>query len=104
VDAVDVSVQMESISNLDTEENQFGEGLMNEEIFQEFHGYEINLERLPIESLAEKVLARNREFPVKVVQLYSKIRFFARLRQLNSNIRAKKKSTRVFKQYGQFLN
>ena len=77
-------------------------------MFNDFNGSGIRLCKRPMESLVKLVIDQHPSFPVKVVKLYVKVNFHARLRQLNNNIKiqslSNKKSIRAYKQTAQFVN
>ena len=69
------------------------------------HGNGLRKCKFPFDSLCEQIMA-NPSFPVKVVKLYCRVEFYARLRQLNRYIKIKNlnKSVRTYKQTAQFPN
>ena len=63
-------------------------------LFNKFHGETLNLERRPIERLASKLEKMFPTVPREVLKLYSKTRFFIRIKYLNKKILEKEKSTK----------
>ena len=89
------------------------EGLKNicdkiDVIFNEFNGTGIMMCSNPLERVIKLVKIEYPTFPIAVVKLYCKVRFFARLRKLNSNVKMRSmfvnKSVRASKQLSQFVN
>ena len=76
--------------------------------FENFNGSGLRICQRPLERLVKSVHDEHPNFPLKVVHLYLKVKFYARLRLLNSNIRMKSlfknKSIRSYKQTAQFVN
>ena len=60
----------------------------------------------PLEKVVEIILHKHPTFLTNVVWLYSKVKLYARMRQLNQDIRVKhlNKSVSFYKQSGQFSN
>ena len=75
-------------------------------LFQKFNGIGLRICKKPIKKLQFFILKRYPAFPPDVVYLFSKFRFYCRLKQLNTKIKLKRlnKSVRSFKQFGQFAN
>ena len=75
--------------------------------FDEFHGNGVRVCEAPLEKLFTIVMKEYPTFNPKVVKLYIKVKFYARLRQLNHEIKLKRlnnNSVRAMKQTAQFVN
>ena len=74
--------------------------------FDEFHGSGVRLCEAPFEQLFDLIMKEYPTFLPKVVKLYCKVKFYARLKQLNYELKMNKlnKSVRPFKQNAQFTN
>ena len=78
-----------------------------DEKFDQFHGSGVRVCEAPFEKLFENVMNEYPTINPNVVKLYIKVKFFARLKQLNQEIKMKKlkhNSVRAMKQTAQFLN
>ena len=76
--------------------------------FNEFHGESINRDQNPVDRFAKIISSREElvfEQDIYAANLYSKIRFFHRIKLLNAEIRVKERSekARKLKQLGQFI-
>ena len=74
-----------------------------EKSFRLFHGEKIDLQRKPIERLVDIILEKT-SFAKEVVQFFVKIRFFHRIKVLNTKPRNERKGVRDLKQLAQFTN
>ena len=76
--------------------------------FEKFNGSGLRICQRPLEQLVKSVHDEHPHFPLKVVHLYLKVKFYARLRLLNSNTKMKSllnnKSICSYKQTAQFVN
>ena len=74
--------------------------------FDEFHKDGLKKCNKPFNVLFQEIISNFPSFPPKVVKLYCKVKFYARIRMLNRDIKLKKikKSVRMFKQTAQFMN
>ena len=79
---------------------------ISDRIFDFFHGDGLRFCKNPFSDLCKEILDENPTLSVKVVSLYCRVKFYARLRQLNRDIKIKNlnKSVRTFKQNAQFSN
>ena len=77
-------------------------------VFENFNGSGLLMCSNPLERVINLVKMEYPTFPISVVKLYCKVRFHARLRQLNGNMKLKtlfsNKSLRASKQVSQFVN
>ena len=79
-----------------------------DKMFDEFHGKKINMNPFPLERLLKKILPRGATNARKFeVQLYIKIRFYKRIKDLNAEIKQKSSESRhnrSARQKKQFIN
>ena len=79
-----------------------------DKMFDEFHGKKINMNPFPLERLLKKILPRGETNARKFeVQLYIKIRFYKRIKDLNTEIKQKSSESRhnrSARQKKQFIN
>ena len=61
----------------------------SDRMFNIFHGNGLRKCKYPFDSLCKQIMKENPSFPVKVVKLYCRVKFFARLRHLNLDIKIK---------------
>jgi hypothetical protein len=75
-------------------------------LFDSFHGKGLRLGKNPLEKLNTLILKEYPHFPSRVVTLFCKVKFFSRIRALNTQMKlsAGNNSVRSLKQIGQFLN
>ena len=73
-------------------------------MFDVYNGKCLRICNNPLEQVVKLILGEHPTFPPNVVRLYSKVKFFARICQLNQDIQVKhlNKSVRVYKNKGQF--
>ena len=76
--------------------------------FNEYHGKAVSKDENPVERFATIITSRDElifDQDIFAANLFSKIRFFHRIKLLNAKIRAKERSgqARKLKQIGQFL-
>jgi len=76
-----------------------------EEVFVRLHGENICRQPDPMGRTTDAILKIDQTWPKLVVDLFVKIRFFQRLRVLNSQLKEKHKTNcvRNFKQKAQFI-
>ena len=82
---------------------------MSEKIYEKFDGFHGTGARLceaPFEQLFDVIMKEYPTFLPKVVKLYCKVKFYARLKQLNYDLKISKlnKTVRSYKQNAQFNN
>ena len=77
-----------------------------DQLFEEFHGNGIRSCYNPLEKIQSSISKSNPTFPPRIVELFCKVKFYSRIKQLNINMKIKKhnKSVRALKQNAQFLN
>jgi hypothetical protein len=74
-------------------------------LFDNFHGKGIRVGKNPLEKLTAFILKQNPDFPPKIVNLFCKVKFFSRMKDLNTQIKLSRiKTVRSLKQIGQFTN
>ena len=77
-----------------------------DEVFTSIHGDTIKISKNPLWNLECKIMCSNPEFDRRIVKLFCKVRFFARLKKLNYDLKINKRqrNVRTFKQLAQFSN
>jgi hypothetical protein len=75
-------------------------------LFDAFHGNQMRIGKNPLEKLVSLISKEHPEFPSKIVTLFCKIKFFSRIKDLNTQLKLArgKTSLRSLKQTGQFMN
>ena len=75
-------------------------------MFDKFHGAGFRDCSDPQKALVKFILDEYPTFPIRIVQLFCRTKFYARLKHLNNDLKMEsyKKSTRMYKQTGQFVN
>ena len=75
-------------------------------IFDNFHGRGVRNCQDPLGKVKALILAKHPSFPPKIVDLFCKVKFSSRIRDLNNKIKMRKinRSVRSFKQTAQFVN
>ena len=74
--------------------------------FNDFHGEGLKLCKDPMNTLCINIAKKYPTFPFTIIKLYTKVKFYARLKHLNMDVKMKSfnKSVRWYKQTGQFVN
>jgi hypothetical protein len=76
-----------------------------DDLFDVFHGKGIKIGKNPLEKLTSFILKEHPDFPPKIVNLFCKVKFFSRLKDLNTQLKMSRvKNVRSLKQIGQFTN
>ena len=78
-----------------------------DENFNQFHGSGVRVCEAPFDKLFDIIINEYPTINPKVVKLYLKVKFFARLKQLNQEIKMnklKQNTVRAMKQTAQFFN
>ena len=77
-----------------------------DEQFDEFHGSDVRVCEAPFEKLFDNIMKEYPTYLPKVVKLYCKVKFYARLKRLNHELKLNKlnNTVRSFKQTAQFNN
>ena len=65
-----------------------------ENCFKKFHGETVNMTSKPIEKLTNFIVRRFPTYPKDVLKLFSKTRFFIRMKYLNEKLEVKEKHLR----------
>jgi hypothetical protein len=75
-------------------------------LFDAFHGRQMRIGKNPLEKLNTLILKEHPSFPQKIVSLFCKVKFFSRIKDLNTQLKLTrgKASVRSLKQTGQFIN
>ena len=75
-------------------------------LFDKFHGKGLTIGKNPLGKLETLILKVHPHFPPSVVRLFCKIKFFSRIKDLNTKLKLTrgKTSVRNLKQIGQFVN
>ena len=75
-------------------------------VFDKFYGKGLRICKDPLGKVQHLILSKYPNFPLRIVRLFCKVKFFARIRQFNVKVRLKtlNNSVRSLKQTAQFTN
>ena len=75
-------------------------------IFNEFNRSSLRICQNPLGKVKDLILRRHPTYPPRIVDLFCKVYFYSRIRQISKDIKLKKikKSVRTLKQLAQFIN
>ena len=74
--------------------------------FTRFLGKDLVISKTLCRKVKNEILNQNPDFPPQIVTLFSKVKFYSRIKVLNVNLKLNrmKNSVRSLKQMGQFIN
>jgi hypothetical protein len=75
-------------------------------LFDAYHGNSLRVGKNPLAKLNSMILTEYPSFPPKIVELFCRVKFFSRIKDMNIQLKLSrgKSSVRSLKQTGQFIN